>query len=92
MSKPIRLTGLWKRRDGSLSGGPLLELMPGAYLLIKPVKGKGKRGPHYVAYLVTQEQEEDFQELSPAEQSQEDLEREQKALEGLKRLENMRLF
>lgn len=92
MSKPIRLTGLWKRKDGSLSGGPLLDLMPGAQLLIKPVKGNGRRGPHFVAYLLTEDQEEPEQLSLLPEQSPEDLERERKALEAIKRLEEMRLF
>jgi len=92
MSKSIRLTGLWKRKDGSLSGGPLLDLAPGAHLLIRPVKGNGRRGPHFVAYLLTEGQEESERLSLLPEPSPEDLEREQKALEAIKRLEKMRLF
>ena len=57
MSKLIRLTGLWKRKDGSLSGGPLRGLLPGARLIIQPVRDGSSKGPHFVAYLAPEGEE-----------------------------------
>lgn len=63
MSKLIRLTGLWQRRDGSLSGGPLRDVMPGARLIIQPVTDRQGKGPHYVAYLAPEGEDEPLEQL-----------------------------
>ena len=83
MSKLIRLTGLWKRKDGSLSGGPLRELLPGARLIIQPVRDRSSKDPHFVAYL-SPEGEEGSEQLRlefPEEPGQEE-----KALEVVRLL------